>query len=137
MKQLALVIAAALLTACAAPPPAAPWDGPASASFKELATGVRAKISYLREQREHATLQEEIARLEREIEELEARLIALEQEDAAAEQARAAIAASVPTGAGVGQSSRGSLGTGPVYTGPRGGRYTITPSGKKSYIRRK
>ncbi len=30
-----------------------------------------------------------------------------------------------------------NYGTSPVYTGPRGGRYTITPSGKKSYIRRK
>lgn len=30
-----------------------------------------------------------------------------------------------------------SYGASPVYTGPRGGRYTIGPSGKKSYIRRK
>lgn len=33
------------------------------------------------------------------------------------------------------RSSRPS--TGPVYTGPKGGQYTITPSGKKRYLPKK
>lgn len=35
-----------------------------------------------------------------------------------------------------GGTTAGSTQTGPVHTGPRGGRYTITDSGNKSYVKR-
>jgi hypothetical protein len=40
-------------------------------------------------------------------------------------------------GGSYGGSGVGSHGSGVVHTGPRGGRYTIGPSGNKNYISRK
>lgn len=50
-----------------------------------------------------------------------------------------------PSGATVDSGSSGAStrerstrpSTGPVYTGPKGGQYTITPSGKKRYLPKK
>jgi hypothetical protein len=71
-----------------------------------------------------AKLQEEIDRLADEVEALEKRLEEVEKRIAEAEGRMYEPTSSVG-------------GSGTVYTGPRGGRYTISPSGKKVYQRRK
>ena len=79
--------------------------------------------SPIEEQRTRA----EIVQLEARIDELELKLAEMPALDRSGAEPMSSV------GAGTGASYIGS----PVYTGPRGGRYKISPSGKKQYIRRK
>lgn len=114
-----------LLVAGCAAPPATPYTyQPAPvrsdvAVKKSEAASIRQSVGRKRAEQQEAKLQDEIERLEAEIDALEDRAEALEKEVAAAE-GRSYVAPSRT-----------------VYTGPRGGRYTISPSGKKVYQRRK
>ena len=83
------------------------------------------RLGVTRSPDEGASIREELARLDARIDELEGELAG-----------RPAVDSTATTPPSVGTGS-GYYGSSPVYTGPRGGRYTITPSGKKSYIKRK
>lgn len=81
----------------------------------------RARLAGKRQALQDASDSAEIARLEDEIADLEQRIAELERQLAQ------------PTAT----TTSGGYSPGPVYTGPRGGKYTISPSGKKQYIKRK
>ena len=86
----------------------------------------RASLREKRQQLSQAHQQDEIDRLKKEIEDLEARIAELEQQDRELKTTPNAV------------NPYGMPGTGgAVHTGPRGGRYTISPSGKKQYLRRR
>ena len=89
------------------------------------ATNARTKLAERRKMLAAASAADDIELLKREIVELETRLASLEKSIAEQESAISRPSTYTPTGSGT------------VYTGSRGGRYTITPSGNKSYTRRK
>lgn len=130
MSRLLPALALLLVFAgCAAPPPTAfplPSSGNATyiAAQKSDATKLRENISQARARRSDVKLQSEIDALEEEIRALEERLAEVEKRIAAAEGTQYVPAAA-------------SSGSGTVYTGPRGGRYTISPSGNKVYQKRR
>lgn len=126
MRLFIIGAALATLVACApAHPPAYTPYSPAPAALSAPPAGLTQSRSALLEKKQRlevARQQEEIDQLNKEIQELEARIAELERQ---AEPSKSAETRT-PTGA-----------NGAVRTGPRGGRYTISPSGKKQYIRRK
>ncbi|MDD2711330.1 MAG: hypothetical protein PHU77_00280 [Simplicispira sp.] len=128
MKWAATLIAIAALIGCAAP---APYTAPTSDLQKSVyisradATNVRNLLIERRRTLATASTSADIDSFKKEVAELEARLAALEKSIAEQELAISRSTTYTPGG------------TGTVHTGPRGGRYTITPSGNKSYIRRK
>lgn len=134
MKRILATSLLALLVGCAAPVSTVTSyssDQPGQTARRSDASELRTKLNGLYEQRKLASLQAEMDRLDKEIAELKARLDALEAAIAEAETRQVTTPAVAPSGSGY------RAGSGPVYTGPRGGQYTITPSGNKSYIRRK
>lgn len=130
MKAIAATLLVLILVGCVAPPPATPYAAPAAsatyiASQRSDALKLHDHLAAARDRRKVATVQDEVAKLDDEIESLEARLIEVERRISQAEASSYAPAAT------------SSSGTGPVYTGRRGGRYTISPSGKKVYQKRR
>lgn len=128
MKLAATLIAIAALIGCAAPAPyTAPTHDLQNSVYTSRtdAANLRNSLAERRKTLAAASATEDIERLRKEVTELEVRLAALER--SITEQELAISRSTIPTPSGAGT----------VYTGPRGGRYTITPSGKKSYIRRK
>ena len=90
-------------------------------SLESDAQALRSNIVKQRATLKLATLQSEIDALEAEITALEARLVEVNRKITTTE-----LRPDTPSQAGGGT----------VHTGPRGGRYTISPSGKKVYKKR-
>lgn len=113
-----------LLVGCSTPSlPPANYSGStmSSATYRVSLERARADRDARKAQLQMSKLQEEIDRLTAEIRELELRISDLESQVANAERReRDAAVYSRPASSG-------------CYTGPRGGRYTITKSGKKNY----
>lgn len=131
MKVAAAILVVLSLVGCATPDPYIRPSYETTSSQAEqralLQTDAQALRSNLYKRRAElkvAKLQSEIDQLKDEIAALEIRLADVERKIAASESA-------VPSAA------TGYTGSGAVHTGPRGGRYTIGPSGNKNYIRRK
>lgn len=129
MSRLLSALAIFLVVGCATPPPAAyPAAASNNAAYIAIqrsdAAKLRENISNAQTRRSLARLQAEIDALEEEIEALEERLADVEKRIATAE-GRQYVPAAPPSGSGA------------VHTGPRGGRYTISPSGNKVYKKRR
>lgn len=131
MRKMTLsALALAILAGCAAGPrqqPAtfAPSAGASATASSGWATEtdtqrVRAALANRRDRLKLQLLQEELDALRKEIAELEARLEVLEKRDS--EQTATPSPTYTPSGA--------------THVGPRGGVYTISPSGKKVYKKR-
>jgi len=118
-----------LLMGCASPPSPVSYgivSAPVAHSRQSDAVELRGRLTSKRADLSKAQTQKEIDELKAEIAALELRLSELE---------KAMEASNTQTTAPTYGGSRGS-GSGTVHTGPRGGRYTITPSGNKSYKKR-
>lgn len=123
-----VLIATALLlslvgcTAPSGPPMNHSGTAVSSASYRVSLERARADRDARKAQLRESKLQEDIDRLTAEIRELELRIAGLESQVADVErrEREAAAAYSRPASSG-------------CYTGPRGGRYTISKSGKKNY----
>lgn len=133
MKKLisTLALTALFLVGCATPSlPAPPAYGsivsqPEKTGLLQAdAQAIRSNLVKRRAELKVARLQAEIDQLKDEISALEIRLTDVERKIAALEPA-------------VSSPATAYTGSGTVHTGPRGGRYTIGPSGNKNYIRRK
>lgn len=118
------IVVAAMVTAlvgCAAPyAQQSTFQTTSAASYRASLFDARAERDSRKRRLSEARLQEEIDRLAKEIRELELRISELEWQVEDAERRE-----SVTT-----PPSTPSSG---CYTGPRGGRYTISKSGKKNY----
>lgn len=130
MKAIAPAFLTLILVGCAAGPAGSPYAAPPTAAAylatqRGDALKLREHLAAARERRNVATLQEDLSKLEEEIQALEARLTEVEKRIAQGE------------GRSYEPPATSSSGAGPVYTGPRGGRYTISPSGKKVYQKRR
>lgn len=130
MSRILPALAILFLVGCAASAPPANQAAGSTASYittqRSDAAKLRENISGAQTRRAAARLQTEIDALEEEIRALEARLADVEKRIANVEGRQY-----VPT-----QTYSGS-GTGTVHTGPRGGQYTISPSGNKVYQKRR
>lgn len=91
-----------------------------AATYRATLERTRADRDARKRQLSESKLQDEIDRLTKEIRELELRVSELEWQVEDAERRESAAALSSPSSSG-------------CYTGPRGGRYTISKSGKKNY----
>lgn len=129
-------VAAWLLAGCAAPPPPQPVYLPESA-YVQSGERTRTSADLDMTQRQMKLLQDRLgvtwsptegATIRAEIERLKARVDELELALAGMPAVERSNATTQPAS---------SYGASPVYTGPRGGRYTISPSGNKQYIRRR
>ncbi|PKO32790.1 MAG: hypothetical protein CVU36_00435 [Betaproteobacteria bacterium HGW-Betaproteobacteria-9] len=117
----ALVLSMVGCTAPSGPPMNHSGNAVSSATHRASLQRARADRDARKAQLRESKLQEEIDRLTVEIRELELRIISLEGQVADAERReREAVVYSRPASSG-------------CYTGPRGGRYTISKSGKKNY----
>lgn len=119
---IALVMSLAGCAAPQAPAQAAPGSSYSSAAtFRASLARARVERDVRKRQLREAKQQEEIDLLTREVRELELRVSELEWRlEEAERRERLAMPSSTPSSSG-------------CYTGPRGGRYTITKSGKKNY----
>lgn len=120
------LIAAILLAlaGCAAPPPV-PYGQAGNQliySQRDDLQKVRKEIDARKKKLETAKLKEEIEQLNKEIADLNNQMAALEKRIADAEKAQANTAYTAPSSG--------------VQVGPRGGVYTISPSGNKVYKKR-
>lgn len=117
----ALVLALAGCAAPYAPPPGASESYSSAAELRVSLERTRAERDVRKRELFEARQQDEIDRLKRELRELELRVSELEwRVEDAERKARYAVPSSTTSSSG-------------CYTGPRGGRYTITRSGKKNY----
>lgn len=129
-----LVLAGSLLlAACAAPPMRDGYTNSAARASAAAVTEARRAdkernsraIAEREERLARTTDQAEIERLRAEIAALAARVAAIEDEErTAGSSAPASSSASAPASSGA------------TYVGPRGGVYTISPSGRKVYKKR-
>lgn len=127
LDTLAICLAVSVLGAgCATPysPSSYLPQSTARYSLQTDAQALRYNLSQRRKELAQTAQQAEAQQLREEIEALELRLLEVERQ----------LANDVSN---VAPSGTGYTGSGPIYTGPRGGRYTIGPSGRKNYIRRK
>jgi TolA-binding protein len=124
MRVLFVAAVVLSLAGCAAPYGIQPRPSESyvsSSTYKASLANARSERDARRRQLSESKLQDEIDRLNKEIRELELRISELEwQVEDAERKERAAATSSSPSSSG-------------CFTGPRGGRYTITPSGKKNY----
>lgn len=117
-----LIVATLLaLAGCAAPPPVTYGHAGNQAIYSQRddLQKVRKEIDARKKKLETAKLKEEIEQLNKEIADLNKQMAALEKRIADAEKAQATPAYAAPSSA--------------VHVGPRGGIYTISPSGNKVY----
>lgn len=137
MRAILIAVAALLLSGCV--------TNPAQQAAHEEALGALAKARTREVDliAENLALKHQVEKLAQEVGEAQARITSLtaQLEAAAAtrdvERAAPAVrptSSSKPAAVDTPSSSRGS---GEIHTGPRGGQYRITPSGNKSYIRRR
>lgn len=123
MHALFIVTVILLLTGCAEPrSPQASSSGSyaSSSTYKTSLASAKSERDARARQLSESKLQDEIDRLTKEIRELNLRISELERQVDDAERAERAASSTAPSSSG-------------CYTGPRGGRYTITKSGKKNY----
>lgn len=131
MKTIILLISLITISAgCATPPTQPAGYTPATTNYQGNTASYKNSLETLKRRKQEAELRKELAKTQEELEEAKRDIEELRKE---LEKIEAEIKAEEAKKTNTYTPSSGS---GTVYTGPRGGQYTISPSGKKVYKKR-
>lgn len=133
MLKTAILLAIAALSGCAAPQhqPYTPYPTAAYQRSIEDVNVATSKVERVKRKQREAALKKELAITQEELEAAKREIDELTEELRKAEEGLKAAEAKRDM-----NNNANSSGSNQVHTGPRGGQYTISPSGKKVYKKR-